>query len=262
MKSDFIPKDSLDILIKRWWVVIIFAIFGGIVGQILHFFIPPIYETQASMGISIDYSRTGLLTDIEEDQIFGTIADVFSTDIVLKNVIEEANNQNITIDKSLLKRIVIHERTDNTWLFKAQYTDPEIASQLANIWIVEAYNALDEAYEHTLIAEGYQRYIDSLTDCLQQFTVVQPTHSYCSINNLFEIQDRLTEVTQLEKIERQKSLGINPGVSFRIDSKAVIPQKPTRHHVNTLIFSGSIIGFIFGLWFVNVKETQSIGKLQ
>ena len=152
MDREYLPKETLDNILKYWWLIIVFMLVGAIAGRIVHLFLPPVYETHAKMGISIDYSRTGLLSDIEEDQAFGTVADVFSTEPVLNKVVEIANSENIQIDKELLKQTVIHERTDNTWLFRAQHEDPKVAARLANIWIEESYKALDDAYSHTLLA--------------------------------------------------------------------------------------------------------------
>ena len=260
MRDEFKPKETLENLINYWWVIIAFMLLGAALGRIAHLFFPPIYETHAAMGVSIDYSRTGLLSDIEEDQIFGTVADVFSTDAVINNVVDIAQAENIKVNKDSLKKIVIHERTDNTWLFRSQHSDPVVAARLANIWVEEAYNALDEAYIHTLMADGYQRYLDSLTSCLESIVIYQPAHSICDKQNLNEIQVELEKTSLLIQQEQQESLGIIPGVSFRIDNYAEIPKSSIRYNLNLLVVSGSLIGLMIGLWLINLPLLHGFRK--
>ena len=79
---------------------------------------------------------------------------------------------------------------------------------------------------------------------------------------LENIQGELVKTSYLVKQEREESLGIIPGISFRIVSEAEVPGKPARHGLSTLMLSGSLIGLIIGLWMVSSNIPESLRRAE
>ena len=253
MAKEFTPLDILDDLMNYWWLIIISMLFGAVIGYIIHSFKPAVYETHASLGVSIDYSRTGFLSDFEIDEAYGTVADVFSTPKVVDDVVRVAKENGIDITPELLKEVVIHERTNNSWIFRARYKDPIIAAKLANIWLDSSYKTLEQANYHAILIQGLERYLDSLVSCMEQMTITEPTYNYCQTANIQDIQGDLEKTAMAINAEKESSYGIVPGMSFRISDYAMIPVTPVRYGRGMLVLSGAVLGLLLGIVLVYVK---------
>jgi uncharacterized protein involved in exopolysaccharide biosynthesis len=91
-QMDFRPLDFVDRIRHYWWVMVVFMLLGGGVGYSISLTIPPKFETKAVISVAIDYTRTGFLTDIEEDQTVEIIGDVISSDEVIQDAITTLKN--------------------------------------------------------------------------------------------------------------------------------------------------------------------------
>jgi len=74
---------------NRWYVLVVLMIIGGIIGLLLTNMFSPIYESSATFSVTIDYTRTGALTDIQEDQAMRGVGSVIFSDIVVNPLLEE-----------------------------------------------------------------------------------------------------------------------------------------------------------------------------
>lgn len=247
ISSGFKPKQTLDDALRLWWMVAAIMFLGAGAGWAIHTFQPAIYEGRASLSTGIDYVRTGVLTDLEEDQAMGLVGDVITATDTLVRTVELVNDQGIVISADDLKANGYSERRNFTWVLRVRHVDPQTATILTNAWLDSAYEVLGEAYEHALIAEELLNYTRSLTSCLEKSTVVEPVHAYCSVNNLEEIQKELLAVNATKKEEILASRGLFPAMAFSISERSGVPAAPVQYGRNSLVLSGAILGFILAV---------------
>jgi uncharacterized protein involved in exopolysaccharide biosynthesis len=58
--QEFSPRESLERIFARWWIVVAMAILGGVVGWAFHFFHPPVYEATAVLTVTMDFPQREL----------------------------------------------------------------------------------------------------------------------------------------------------------------------------------------------------------
>jgi len=248
MDKAFYPRDTLDQAIHSWWLIVVFMVLGGVAGLVFSLIRPPVYDAKAVFTTSIDSARTGQMTDVEVDQAIGIVGDIISSTDVTAQVVQKGKAAGITIDAAKFNEMASTVRKNYQWEVHILSSNPNTAVMIANIWANAAAGSLDGAYQHALLAEGYQRYLDSLESCLGQTAAVEPVQSLCSRSNLANIQLELAKTGSLVKQEKQASQGLLPAVLVSLSEKAQPPSKPVLFGRNQSVFSGALIGFLLAIW--------------
>ena len=246
MNDGYSPLDSVRRALGLWWLLAVFILAGAAAGWGVHLLRPPIYESRASISISIDFARTGFMSDIEQDQTLGIIGDIVSSSQVLDEVVERCQTENLGVDTAALPEMMQLEREEFRFVFRASHTDPHIAGRVANLWAEVSYETLERALSHALLADRLSRQMDSLESCLWKVTVSEPVHSLCAAANLETILEKLKATGEAAKEERIASLGLLPAVGFSLNETAETASEPARRRRNEFIFSGALAGLLIG----------------
>jgi hypothetical protein len=236
-------------MLRYWWLIIFFMFGGALIGWLSLGYRTPLYQSQAVITVSIDFTQTGELTDIEQDLILVAAGDVIKSTQVIEAVVSAAEEWGIDVSISGFNESRHLERAYGRWLLILRHRDAETASSLANIWAETAYDAIGDAYEHALIADGLQNYQDTLSSCLEQATA-EMNDSICSDLSLDEMQAEIERTSKVIREEREASLGILPATTFAFTEQAETPDKVILYVSNTLIFFGAVIGFILAVWLI------------
>ena len=184
----FIPINTLKNVIRHWQQVALFMLAGALLGWLAYLFLPPIYESSAEITVSIDFSRTGLLTDIEEDQIMVTAGDVINSSVTVEKLLTQAAAEKIDISPETFRTNSYLERQNQKWILRIQSHEPLRAKRLAELWAQIAFETLTEAYSHALTADRLLRYSDSLVSCMEQVVWVDPATARCDYTRLQDLQ--------------------------------------------------------------------------
>lgn len=146
--SEFSVYDQFNHLLSRWWLIALATLLGGILGFIIFQLRPPLYEATATYLVTIDLNRFPLQTTQEdlmqynEDLALNTTKGVLLSNDVLDQVINQVNNNGITISKyDLLHRSTI-ERKQETWELRYRSEIPQDARMIVNIWAGIGYQAM------------------------------------------------------------------------------------------------------------------------
>ncbi len=99
MNKQFSLMDALKICVRRWWVLLIGVIIGGLVsGLYTEFFITPMYTSVATLYsentnevIERDETNVSLNTIVTRQTLVKTYAEVLSSNIFLKKVAKETD---------------------------------------------------------------------------------------------------------------------------------------------------------------------------
>jgi len=254
-ESVFSPFDMLQYTLRRWWIMVICMILGGAAGFGFSFIKQPMYESKASLSVSIDLTRTGFLTDVEEDYAIGVVGDVIASPAVLDKVKSDASEAGLALDEDWWAENITTERVDHVWGMRVRSENPDTAAVVANLWLDAAMGQLSEAQEHAAILDGLMRRQDMLADCLEGQSV-EPVTATCSLNNLADLQDQLEQIAQLVVQEKREAQGILPAMGFVVEARAQAPFGPVRNTSGGLTLAGMLAGFVTGVFLLTVRGSR------
>ncbi|HEX7556240.1 MAG TPA: hypothetical protein VF338_06420 [Leptolinea sp.] len=243
-KQNFSLVEFLQIFLHGWKILAVGVIIGGIAGLAASALLKPEYETTAVYSFSFDLARTGLLTDIEEDQAMEIAGDLINSTDVLKDTIARAGEMGIVINFPDNPSIFQTERRFNQWLLKIRWNDQVTAAKLANLWGEAARSAFVKAQQSATKADAIQRYILSLESCFQQSTSGLPAQPLCQVSNRVELQSEMQKSGEDLQKWREESRGIFPGLNFVWSQEAQIPTAPVQHTRGSLVLAGGLTGLL------------------
>jgi len=245
--KDFILLDFLKKSFKGWKRLATLMVVGGVCGLIMSRFIHPIYESKAAIAVTIDYTRTGALSDIQEDQAMRGLGSVIDSDAVREKVRDKAAQTGSAIDENGMQKNFTLEREDFRWLLRVRDTSPEKAQMLANLWAEEAISTLNTAMEHAIISSHYQQYLDSLEYCLQRLAPEGMNNEPCAHIDFDFLSREIEKTTSAIRDEQMVSYGLMPALQFFLSERAPLNMTAVRGTQGTLIFSGAMLGFLIAL---------------
>ena len=249
MNQSFSPIEAFNRILNSWWWVLLFMLLGGAVGYGFHAFHPPVYELTTRISFNIDYTHSGQLSDVEEDQMLGVAGDVIGSTAVLQKVVSGAQAQGISIDLPALNQSIFRERKAYIWVLRVRQATPQQAAALAGLWGDAAYTALTDDRSHSFNAEMYQRNLDGLVSCLQQAVAELPAQALCS-QDLPAIQAGIQQVGAEVQAEKLAGQGISPALEFTQPDKSGQQSSPVIYGRNQTMLAAALIGFILGIWSV------------
>lgn len=253
MNSDFSPLEKIQVVLRTWWLVAVLMILGGAGGVLVHQLRAPRYEARIEFTFAIDFARTGLLTDVEEDQALEAAGDILTSAEVLEQVAAQA-----ALPAAELQQSVTRERTASTWRIRFQRADPQEAARIANLWGEAALQALSDSYRNAITVEGLSRYLDSLESCIAVSTAVEPVQPLCSYQNLADLQQRIEEAGQELHAAKIASRGMMPGLGFQWTEKAFVPERPILYGRGSLVLAGALIGLVAAVWLQQIRQPERI----
>ncbi|NMB55679.1 MAG: hypothetical protein GYA15_13370 [Leptolinea sp.] len=233
----------LQLAHQAWKLLVIAVILGGLIGLAISFLIQPEYEAVSVFSFSIDYARTGLLTDVEEDQAMEVAGDLISSTEVVQITRDKAVEMGLPVKDLVLKKQLFAERRFGQWLLKVRWNDPAAAAKLANIWSEAARSVLQNAREAAWQADSLHRYILSLETCFQQSTANLPAQPLCQISRQADLQAEITKSGQELQQRTEMSHGFFPGMNFSWEQEATAPESPVQYARGGLILAGCLAGF-------------------
>lgn len=244
--TEYSPLEALKRTIKFWPLVALVTLLGGLAGMLVFSLRQPLYESRIEFTFNIDYARTGVLTDVEEDQALEAAGDVLGSSAVMQSALEAAAGQGVSLGLAELQAAATRERAGSTWRVRIRSPRSETAALLANAWGEAASQALSEASRHAVNVEGLSRYLDTLESCLASAAAVEPVQALCANDRLADIQARLAETGAAIHAEKIAGQGMMPGLGFQWTEKAVPAARPVVYGRGSLALAGALIGFVLG----------------
>lgn len=252
--TEFIPFISMKRILWRWWVVVVMAVLGGILGWVFHFFHPPVFEATTVLAASMDFTGREL-TQYEQDFAFNAVGALIDSSAVKDQIIAEMSANGTSIEQAHLEQMMFLEGKQSVWELHIRDQDSRAAAELANTWAHVANDVLNTALEHAMQADQIQVQMKLLGACLP-FTpgmagypeLPPPVSKDCGRYSLMEIQTAMQSWTNELVQEKKQALGILPIFEFAITGYASIPEKPVLSNQSSLTLAGALIGFVISLW--------------
>jgi uncharacterized protein involved in exopolysaccharide biosynthesis len=130
--QEFSPYNSMEHVLRHWWVVVALMVAGGLVGFLFHLFLHPVYEAKAYIAINLDCAKRQL-TQIEEDHAFNAASDIITSNSIMNLVIGDANIKGYSITPSQYRRDFYLEGRQSVWEPRVRDQDPKASATLTNI---------------------------------------------------------------------------------------------------------------------------------
>ena len=246
--------DLLKAVTIRWYILVIGMIIGGMFGWGATIFLPSMFESDAAFNVTIDYTQTGALSDVEEDQAMRGVGDIiFSDEIVSATLDTLKKNNGLDLSKDEFYDDAIFDREEFRWAIRYRDADPFVASTVVDAWASEADRFLQDSLQHAKVAASYQEVLSGLENCLQRTTQMNNSDETCSLDNLDQIIDEIDQVSELITTEKEQSRGLFAAVSVQLLERAEVPNKPMRYQVNVLVISGAFVGLLTAMVLLIVR---------
>ena len=246
LPGDYAPTELLQASLQKWWLVTLLVFFGGLAGWLLFLIQPPNYEAKVSVLVNVDFSDTGALTQFEEDAMMDAVGGVFKANDVIQRTLTKAEKEDIHFDIQDFKRISFVERRLGTWEMRVQHRSPEVAMQLANLWLKEGTNAFNSAYRHAVTANHLQQYTELLEGCMSKSVIAEPVSALCASSDRAAVQKEIQEVAKTLATERKASRGILTAALLGTSESSPLPDRPVEAGRGGYILAGSLLGFLGG----------------
>ena len=259
MNQSFSPIDTFNRILNSWWWVFLFMVLGGAVGWGIHASRLPVYESSAKISFNIDFTHTGQLSDVEEDQILSIAGDVIDSPAVLEKVVGAAQAQGIAIDLPALRSHIYKERKASVWVMRVQQASTQQAAVLDSLWVDAAYAALSDGRSHSQNAALLQRTLDGLVSCLQQSVTELPAQAMCS-QDISTIQAGIQRVGAMVQAEKLAGQGVSPALEYTLPDKSGDQNTPVLYGRNQIMLAAMAIGFILGIWSVHLGLPERLKR--
>lgn len=123
-------KQCLFILLGKKWLIITIVLVAAIVSYLYSSYIPPVYQAEALLMVdnsSVDFANMTEFPFAQSNKGLTTYSRLFKTNRLLKEVLEEINDESLTV-KELQDNIDISILPDTNLInITLKYTEPELA---------------------------------------------------------------------------------------------------------------------------------------
>jgi len=258
MDTDFTLDRVVERAFRGWWLVAALMILGGLLGFVFSALRPAQYEARAEYTFNIDFARTGILSDVEQDQAFEALSDIIFSSQVFEETVSDAQAQGISIDLAYLQANISKERALNNWIMRLRMPDPQDAAAVTNLWGARALAALEETSRAALEVGVLQSHLDSLERCLSTSVASDPVQGACMGTSLAEIQAEIAIAGQAITAARAASRGMLPGMGFQWTQQAVPNDRPVTYGRAGLVLAGAVIGLLAAVLLLELGLAERI----
>lgn len=233
-------------LLSYWPVLVATGLLGGILGLAASQLLEPEYQSEAVLGVNINYGITESLELVVEDRVLGRVAAVVVADSTLEGALDGLPTQLLGergwSDPGDLRPSLRLDRRLGEWALVATDQDPAIAALLADAWAEAAVGQLDEAIPHAWRAAALATGPFDI-DCAQERN--GDTVNWICVPSEGQIDPEALEGEI--QTEAELSRGIPPILSYELLQSAQVPNSPVIRGRGTLSLAGATAGFMVGL---------------
>ena len=255
-KKEKAPFDLLDLIREMasgWLMLFILMILGGIGGLLVSHLRPAVYESNAAFGVTIDYTQTGALSDVQEDQAMRGVGSVLLSDALIEETLQQLGDQGgPDLNEGKFRSNAFADRGDFRWVIRYLDSDPDRAFRVANQWADSAQALIDEDLAHAQTAESYLRMLDDLQGCLQSGRASVPMN-FCGFGGMDSLLNEIARLSGKIQHEKQLSQGLFYALSVNLVEDGELPRSPVRHQTAVLVLAGALCGFLIGIGYALMR---------
>jgi capsular polysaccharide biosynthesis protein len=256
MENDFVPSELIKTIARKWWVLVLAMLMGGLAGMLITRVHKPVYQSQAVLTTAVNYAYTGNLSDVVLDHLIMTVGEVIDSTAVRESVVENFASEGVADSADEISNNLNLIRKGNSWLLTVRASDPLMAQQIALLWGNVALDSLITIRETATDAFHYQVARFALEDCLSRIVVVDPVSSGCSSEEMDELRLFLTTSDQQgTSLTYRKSILLS-NLSFELTKEPEVSTSPVLFRQNLNVLAGALIGLVISLGVLFGGKTQ------
>lgn len=238
----FVPA-FLQMKKNQYLLTVLLMLVFSLLGFVISLFIKPVYEAEAVLLTNFDIVQGGNVTEIMIDSQLGIIGELMYSKPIVDEVLESENSAGNPLDLVQLKNISTIERRLMSTLIMVRDSDPEIATRIANTWVISAFNHLSEAYDHALLVSEAKETLALIEKCKDNNTFKDS--NLCKSLDIQKLDELISTAQQTIKQETPKALGLTKEIQISQYQLATEPQEPVQGKRANLILAGALIGLVF-----------------
>lgn len=260
MTPSYNSLDDFNAALRYWWLIVLLMTAGVILGWLFFQIQPPLYEARAEIALNVDLSRTGTLSDKNQDILINTTGRLMASAPIMDDLRQQAMQAGWLVSDENFQRTFFIERKAESYILRVQHRNPQAALALADHWSDLALRALETASLSALQADHLERYLDGLTTCLQQQPLNGVENVMCPFQNSQQIQTEITRTGERILTARANARGLIPGMRFTLTRPAVLLPEPVQFQRSNYLLAGALIGLIGALAAIHLRLPERLFK--
>jgi capsular polysaccharide biosynthesis protein len=256
MENDFVPAELIKIIARKWWILVLAMVLGGLMGMLITRAHKPVYQSQAVLTTVVDYAYTGSLEDFELDHLILAVGEVIDSTNVRETVVENVLSEAVEVSADEILDNLNPIRKGNSWLLTVRASDPVTAQRIAYLWANEALNSLIDRRETAKEAFLIQAAQFAMEDCLSRTVVVEPVSSGCSSEEMDELRLFLNNSDQSDAVLNYRESILLSNLSFEITKEPEVSISPVLFRQNINVLASALIGLVVSLGVLFGRKTN------
>jgi Chain length determinant protein len=248
MLSDFDLIETYHRLLARWLWVLGIAMAAGVLGLLLSFSRPMVYQASALIGVDIDRSRANVPDDITVRQAYDRVRALVLADDTLQRAISEAalagSEQAAPSSIAAFRdHIRLSERADG-WELIVQGGSAAEAEGLASVWADASLEQISDALLHAIRAAEWQSILYEASCRLQpgepaSTSAIWVCHSAPPLGSADAIPSSILS-------EVEASRGILPAFTYSLLQAPQGSAQAVLWNRGSLVLGGGLLGLVAG----------------
>ena len=258
LKEDIDIAAMLRNAVTAWYLVLLTGLVGAVIGGLIAFTRPPVYQASVFIEYAVDYSRTAHMDDITVHQAYEQVRRMLLADETLQATLEAANEsvgeELIFTNAAALRSQIQLSRYPGGFELIVYGQDPEQSAAVVNAWSEVALEETEKAIGHAIRAAELQSKIYKGGCKLSP----DPGNSdrvvwLCASGHPEIDPDELTD-DLLREI--QQTRGILPIFTFSLLQGAQVPTDPIAWSRGTIVLACAMVGFLLGFIGINLFKSN------
>lgn len=248
--KEFYLREAYSPLLRYWWLVLLCAVVGAILGLTWSHFNPPLFESSTVIEAGVDYGRTEAMDAVVQQHALDRVRSLLLSDETLEGALERvrtaAGNTDPAVDLRDFRRNIRLTERGSSWGLKVINADPVVASEIANAWAKSAIFQLETAIFHAWRVQELQDVFFQVGCTLES---EEEDGKSSAMWVCYETQPEIDPNGLAQEIQDEANLskGILPSFSFWISQEAQIPDAPIVRGRGSVILAGAALGGCIGV---------------
>ena len=258
LKEDIDIAGILRKAVTAWYLILLIGLVGALIGWLIAFARPPVYQASVFIEYSVDYSRTAHMDDITVHQAYEQVRRMLLADETLQATLEAANEsvgeELIFTNAAALRSQIQLSRYPGGFELIVYGHDPDQSAAAVNAWAETALKETEKAIGHAIRAAELQSKIYKAgcklsPDPGNSDRVVWLCASGRPDIDPDELADNLLR-------EIQQTRGILPIFTFSLLQEAHVPTDPIAWSRGGFILAFAMVGLLLGFLGVNLYKSE------
>lgn len=238
--------ELVNYISASWLVLAVLMVAGGLAGFLISFAQKPVYESSASFGVTIDYTQTGALSDVQEDQAIRGVGSILLSDSLIKETLLRINSNGMyRVEENEFRDNAFSDRGDFRWTIRFRGNEPQRVFQIAGHWAAAAQETFDRTLAHAQTAESYLKILSDFQSCFQE-AAPQAPFGFCGFDDPDELLHEISDLSRKIQAEKTASQGLFYALSIVLVNDPELSDHPVRYQTNLLVIAGAFAGLLIG----------------